>query len=89
MNGWDEASKLLWLKVRLTGQAHTAFKQLSDTTRATYDTCKKGRFEPACKQHLYIAEFQARRKRRDEDWPCYAENLKILDENCRRKPQSS
>ena len=60
-----------------------AFKQLSETTRATYDACKKGlreRFEPACKQHLYIMEFQARRKRRDEDWPSYKEDLKILAE---------
>ena len=40
-NGWDEASKLLWLRVQLTGQAQTAYKQLSETTRAMYEECKK------------------------------------------------
>ena len=56
----------------MTGQAQTAYKQLSEATRATYAECKKGlreRFKPACKRDMYIAEFQARRKHRDEDWP--------------------
>ena len=54
------------------------FKQLSEDTRASYDECKKGlreRFEPVCKHDLYIAEFQARRKRKDEDWP---EDLRVF-----------
>ena len=41
MNKWDGAAKLLWLRVRLTGQAQTAFKQLSEEARAAYAECKK------------------------------------------------
>ena len=81
VNGWDEAAKLLWLRVRLTGRAQTAFKQLSETTRASYTECIKGlqeRFEPACKKDLYLAEFQARRKRKEEDWASFAEDLRVL-----------
>ena len=80
-NGWEEPSKLLWLRVRLTGRAQTAYKQLSEDTRASYNECKKGlrkRFEPACKRDLYITEFQAQRKRKDEYWPSYAEDLRVL-----------
>ena len=65
----------------MTGRAQTAYKQLSDTTRAEYEECKKGlqeRFEPACKKDLYLAEFQTRRKRREEDWASYADDLRVL-----------
>ena len=33
VNGWDEAAKLQWLKVRLTGRAQIALKQLPKATR--------------------------------------------------------
>ena len=29
VNGWNDESKLLWLKVRLTGKAHVAYTQLA------------------------------------------------------------
>ena len=48
VNGWDD-DKLLWLKVRLTGQAQKAFQRLSDTVSASYKEAKKAlkvRFEP-------------------------------------------
>ena len=36
INSWDAERKLLWLKVRLTGRAQTAFKRLSSDVRASY-----------------------------------------------------
>ncbi len=81
VNEWDDSKKLLWLRVRLTGRAQTAFKQLSTETRASYATCKQGlreRFEPESKKELYLAEFQSRRKRKDEEWPAFAEDLRVL-----------
>lgn len=81
INEWGNEAKLLWLRVRLTGRAQTAYKQLSETARASYADCKKAlreRYEPESKKELYLAEFQARRKRRDEDWAAYAEDLRLL-----------
>ena len=74
-------AKLLWLRVRLTGRAQTAFKQLAGEARATYDNCKvalRERFEPASKKELYLAEFQTRSKRANEGWAAFAEDLKVL-----------
>ena len=81
VNKWDGAAKLLWLRVRLTGRAQTAFKQLAEEARATYDNCKvalRERFEPASKKELYLAEFQTRSKRANEGWAAFAEDLKVL-----------
>ena len=81
VNKWDKAAKLLWLRVRMTGRAQTAYKQLSDETRADYDACVQGlreRFEPETKKELYLAEFQARTKRPAESWAAFAEDLKVL-----------
>ena len=64
VNGWDEAAKLQWLRVRLTGKAQTALKRLPEDTRRSYANtlaALKRRFEPDSKRELYIAEFQARR----------------------------
>ena len=36
VNGWDEAAKLQWLKVRLTGRAQTALKRQPEATRNSY-----------------------------------------------------
>ena len=81
VNKWDDAAKLLWLRVRLTGRAQTAFKQLSEEARAAYGNCKKAlreRFEPATKKELYLAKFQTRLKRANEGWAAFAEDLKVL-----------
>lgn len=81
VNKWEEADKLLWLRVRMTGRAQKAFKNLSDTARATYDACKAGlreRFEPASKKELYRTEFYARKKRKTEGWAELSEDLKTL-----------
>ena len=56
MAKWDNAAELLWLQVRITSRAQTAFKQLSEETRSEYPTCIKGlqeRFEPECKKENY------------------------------------
>ena len=81
VNRWDDAAKLLWLRVRLTGRAQTAFKQLSGEARGVYTDCKKAlrkRFEPASKKELYLSEFQTRSKRATEGWAAFAEDLKVL-----------
>ena len=81
VNKWDNAAKLLWLRVRMTGRAQTAFKQLPEESRAEYPACIKGlreRFEPACKKELYLAEFQIRVKQKNETWAAFAEDLKTL-----------
>ena len=67
VNGWDDAVKLLWLRVRLTGRAQTAFKQLPEEAKEAYalaSAALQERFEPASKRELHIAEFQARKKLR-------------------------
>ena len=81
INRWDDAAKLLWLRVRLTGRAQTAYKQLSEEARASYGACKaalRERFEPASKKELYLAEFQTRSKRVNEGWAAFADDLKVL-----------
>ena len=71
VNEWtSDASKLKWLKVCLVGKAAAALKRFSDETRGDYAALKSAlqkRFEPASKKELYMAEFQVRRKRQDED----------------------
>ena len=61
VNKWDGAAKLLWLRVRLTGRAQAACRQLPGEARVAYDDCKRAlleHFEPASKKELYLAEFQ-------------------------------
>ena len=83
VNGWNAASKLLWLKVRLTDRAQKAFQRLPAETRQSYELSKKAleveeRFEPASKSELYIAELRVRQKRPSEAWADYAEDLRTL-----------
>ena len=40
VNGWDNAAKLVWLPVRLTGKAQVAWKRLTADARGSYDTAK-------------------------------------------------
>ena len=81
VNKWENPAKLLWLRVRMTGRAQTAFKQLPQESREDYATCIKAlreRFEPESKRELYLAEFQTRSKRKDESWAAFADDLKVL-----------
>ena len=49
VNKWDEAAKLKWLKVRLTGPAQKAFQRIPDDKKADFGTAVElleKRFEP-------------------------------------------
>jgi len=79
VNKWDEAASLCWLKVRLTGRAQTALQRLPSD--ADYKSAKKAlqeRFEPSCRKERYQAQFQARRKKKDEGWADLADGLRNL-----------
>ena len=41
VNEWDDAAKLLWMRVRLVGRAQTAYGQLPDESKTDYTTLKK------------------------------------------------
>ena len=81
INGWDESARLLWLQVRLTGKAQTAWERLSQEAKSTYAgaTCALcQRFEPSSKRDLYAAEFQARRRREKESWGDLADDIRAI-----------
>lgn len=81
VNSWEGEAMLLWLKVRLTGRARTAFQRLPAASKATYKDAKKAlheRFEPASKKELYLAELQCRSKKRGEGWAEFAEDIRLL-----------
>lgn len=83
VNGWDDAAKILWMRVRLTGKAQTALKRLPTAARESYAEARKAlekRFEPASKRDLYVSAFQTRRKKRTEGWEDLAEDLRTLSE---------
>ena len=84
VNKWESnAEKLKWLKVRLTGRALKAFRQLPDAARMDYKEAKKAlkkRFEPESRREYYVAELQTRRRRKGEDWASYGEELKSIAE---------
>ena len=71
VNGWNEAAKLKWLKVRLTGPVQRAFQRIPDDKKADFDTAVKSleeSFEPESKRALYAAEFEAFQKKPTEGW---------------------
>ena len=41
VNGWSEATKPLWLPVRLSGKAQTAWKRLTPDAKSSYATAKE------------------------------------------------
>ena len=78
---WDDATKLSWLRVRLSGRAATTFRRLPEETWVNFMQVMKAlweRFEPESKRELYMAELQTRMKKRNEDWAVYGEDLKQL-----------
>lgn len=78
---WDEASKLKWLRVRLTGRAVTAFKRLPDATRNDFKEATiamRKRFEPESRKELYRTELQTRVRKGSEDWASFGEDLRLL-----------
>ena len=81
VNRWGNKKKRLWLPVRLTWKAQTAWKQLSPETKQNYEAAKEAlqkRFEPDSKRKLYFVEFQARRCKRNESWSDFTDELQIL-----------
>lgn len=84
VNGWDDAAKLLWLRVRLTGSMQTTFKRLPEEAKETYalaSVALQERFEPASKRELHITEFQVRKKLHGEGWVDFRDALRILANN--------
>ena len=67
---WDDAAKLRWLPVRLSGKAQTEWKRLSPEVKADYmyeaarDALEKS-FEPGSKRSLYFVKFQARGRKKE------------------------
>ncbi len=81
VNEWNEAKKLQWLRVRLTGRAQTAIHRITGEAAASYRETLAAldeRFEPKSRQTRYQAEFQTRRKKKTEGWAEFAEDLKTL-----------
>ena len=81
MNKWEsEEEKLMWLRVRLTGKAQTAFMRFPEAIRNDYGESIKAlrrRFNPDSKRELYVAELQTRRHK-DEDWASFEDALRVL-----------
>ncbi len=83
VNGWDDAQKLQWLRVRLTGRAQAAIHRVTGEAAECFALTINAldeRFEPKSRQARYRAEFQASRKKRSEGWADFAEDLKTLTE---------
>ena len=81
VNKWDDAAKLLWLRVRLTDKAQTAYKKLTDAVRDDYQQTMealKKRFEPKSKHQLYLAEFQSKQRKQTEKWADFGDSLRAL-----------
>ena len=82
LNKWKDDDKVLWLRVRLTGKAQTALKQLPAAVReGGYDDLVRGlrnRFEPDSRRELYAAEFHSRRKQKGESWADFGDDLSQL-----------
>lgn len=79
--GWDDAAKLKWLRVRLTGRAGTAFRRLPEATRNDFKEAVQAlrkRFEPESRKELYMTELQTRTKKRNEDWASFGDELRKL-----------
>ena len=81
VNGWDDATKLNWLPVRLMGKAQTAWKRLIAEAKADNETAKDAlerRFEPSSKREHYAAEFHQKKKSSGEQWGDFADQLRNL-----------
>ena len=80
INKWDDAAKLLSLRVRLMGGAQTAYGRLPAEAKESYaefTKALKGRFEPEAPER-HLAQFQARKKTKTEGWAEFADAVKLL-----------
>jgi hypothetical protein len=81
INKWDDAAKLLWLRVRLVGGAQTVYGRLPTEAKESYAELKKalkGCFEPEALKERHLAQFQARKKAKTEGWAEFADAVKLL-----------
>ena len=81
VNGWDDAQKLQWLRVRVTGRAQKALHRLPEAVANSYEATRdalRARFEPESRYTRYQAEFQLRRKKATEGWADLADDLRGL-----------
>jgi len=81
VNCWDDAQKLQWLRVRVTGRAQKALQRLQGSTAAEYGALRdalRARFDPESRRTRYEAEFQTRRKKAGEGWVDFADELRSL-----------
>jgi len=81
VNQWDDPTSLLWLEVRMTGKAQSAWRRISNEAKASYNTAKaalRKRFEPDSRRELYAVEFQTRKRNRGETWEELADKLRLL-----------
>ena len=81
VNGWSDADKLKWLRVRVTGRAQKALHLLPEASRRTYETTRaalQARFDPESRRTRYQAELQSRRRKASEGWADFADDLKAL-----------
>ena len=81
VNGWDDAKKLQWLRVRVTGRAQKALHRLPAPTSTSYVATRgalRARFEPDSRHTRYQAAFQSRRRRAGEGWADFADDLRTL-----------
>ena len=81
VNRWNEATKLLWLPLRLSRKAQSAWKRLTPDAKSFYVAAKEAlqkRFEPESERKLYLVEFQTRRRRPSEQWNNFGDELRVL-----------
>ena len=81
VNDWDDATRLLWLEVRMIGKAQSVWRRISTEAKASYGTVKaalRKRFEPDSRRNLYVVEFQTRKRGSGEAWEELADALRLL-----------
>ena len=79
--GWDDANKLKWLRVRLSGRASTVFRRLPEDAKADYGRAKaalRAKFEPESQRALYQTKLTSRFRQKGEGWSEFGEELKTL-----------
>ena len=81
VNHWEDADMLLWLRLRLIGQAQMVFKHLDREARQSFKTAVKAlsqHFELDTDRGLYAAELGTQTKKPSEDWASFGEDLQAL-----------
>ncbi|XP_065897141.1 uncharacterized protein [Dysidea avara] len=85
VNDWTaNATKLKWLKVRITGKAAAALRRLPDETKNDYgaltEALKKRTFRTSEQERLVYGRFTGQNEAQDEDWASFGDSLRLLTE---------